>query len=278
MKKKLSLFITLLVSMFIFSTSASAVVIQNDGRTITLDKDTMYDLGVHGGVSKCVSSNESLFTAEVYGTSNCKITSKTGVTGNATLKVTWHYASDKETTNISVSVVNASEDGELDNPEIVFDLEQICETKENPELVASFRLVGIFLNIIKIIVPIIIIVMGMFDMSKAVLEGKDDSVKKQLVSLFKRFIACILIFFAPRILLGIFHFVDGWDAVKSKYAVCVDCVMGDSSCPEVGFGGQSVPSVKSDDDLVEETKKRARDSKDNKKKKDNSDGPMEVLE
>ena len=113
---------------------------------------------------------------------------------------------------------------------------QICDANESPKIVASFRLVGIFVTIIKIIVPIIIIVMGMFDMSKAVLEGKDDSIKKQAISLLRRAIACVLIFFVPTIMRNLFHFIDGWDDVENEYSTCIDCILGDSSCPEVGFG------------------------------------------
>ncbi len=112
---------------------------------------------------------------------------------------------------------------------------QICDENENPKVVASFRLVGIFVTIIKIIAPIIIIVMGMFDMSKAVLEGKDDSIKKQAISLLRRAIACVLIFFVPTIIRSLFHFIDGWDDVENEYSTCIDCILGDSSCPDVGF-------------------------------------------
>lgn len=140
-------------------------------------------------------------------------------------------------TNSASSVNSASVITILDeNYEYTQSLEKLCDEDVNPKVIASFRLVGIFVTIIKIVVPIILIVLGMFDMSKAVLEGKEDSLKKQLISLLKRAIACLLIFFAPSVILGLFHFVDGWDDAKSDYETCLNCLLGDDSCPNVGFG------------------------------------------
>ena len=132
--------------------------------------------------------------------------------------------------------------------ENVSDALQICDENENPKIVAAFRLVGIFVTIIKIVAPIIIIIMGMFEMSKAVLEGKEDSIKKQALSFLRRAIACILIFFVPTIILGVFDFIDGWDNVKGSFNTCMKCLLGDSSCPEVGFGaGQTATTNNSNE-------------------------------
>ena len=140
-------------------------------------------------------------------------------------------------TNSASSVNSASVITILDeNYEYTQSLEKLCDEDVNPKVIASFRLVGIFVTIIKIVVPIILIVLGMFDMSKAVLEGKEDSLKKQLISLLKRAIAWLLIFVAPSVILGLFHFVDGWDDAKSDYETCLNCLLGDDSCPNVGFG------------------------------------------
>ena len=140
-------------------------------------------------------------------------------------------------TNSASSVNSASVITILDeNYEYTQSLEKLCDEDVNPKVIASFRLVGIFVSIIKVVVPIVLIVLGMFDMSKAVLEGKEDSLKKQLISLLKRAIACLLIFFAPSVILGLFHFIDGWDDAKSDYETCLNCLLGDDSCPKVGFG------------------------------------------
>ena len=98
-------------------------------------------------------------------------------------------------------------------------------------------------------------------MSKAVIEGKEDSIKKQGISFLRRAIACVLIFLAPSIILAIFRGIDGWDGVESEYDTCMKCILGSSECPEVGFGAGDNGSsgVMSDEELVEETKRRARE-------------------
>ena len=110
---------------------------------------------------------------------------------------------------------------------------QLCNPDENPEVVVGFRIAGIFITIIKIIVPIVLVVMGMIDLSKAVAEGKDDSLKKSLISFLNRVIAGILIFFVPSIMLALYKFIDGWDNVRGKYETCLQCLLGDSECPDV---------------------------------------------
>ena len=116
---------------------------------------------------------------------------------------------------------------------------QICDSSKNPQLVASFKLVGIFVTIVKIIVPVILIILGSIDMSKAVISKDNDAIQKSLMVFFKRAAAGVLVFLAPNIILGIFHLVDGMDNFDSAYQTCVDCILGSSSCPDVSFGNVS---------------------------------------
>lgn len=50
------------------------------------------------------------------------------------------------------------------------------------------------INLIKIIVPIALILMGSIDLAKAVFAGKDDDIKKATGTLVKRLIAAVMIF------------------------------------------------------------------------------------
>lgn len=125
---------------------------------------------------------------------------------------------------------------EYDNGDVGF--LQICNPTENKEFVAAFRMIGIIVNIIKILVPIIMIILGMIDMSKAVTDGNADAIKKSSISILKRAFAGILIFFAPTLINEIFHMVDGWDNVEDKFSVCMDCLTGSSDCPNVKFGDE----------------------------------------
>ena len=108
----------------------------------------------------------------------------------------------------------------------------ICDSEKNPGVMAAFKIGSFAILIIKIIVPIILIVLGMIDMGKAVVEANDDSIKKNAIVFARRLGIGVLIFFVPTLLLNIFDFVDGWDSVKNNYADCIDCLFDMSKCPD----------------------------------------------
>ena len=245
MKKKLGLLIIFFVSIFAFTTNVFAIELANDGSGEKyLNKSELEAYGMPGNssVSNCRSLNTSLFSAENYG-NGCKIRAVKNAKGAAKLQVSFFSGTYKNAIKIDVTVKDAestTDDTSLVN---VADALDICDAGESPQTVAAFRLVGIFINIIKVVAPLIIVVMGMIDVSKAVFEGKDDSLKKQLINFLKRFIACILIFFAPNIILATFKSIDGFDKVESKFSTCVECVLGGSDCPNVGFNTDASSDV-----------------------------------
>lgn len=67
-------------------------------------------------------------------------------------------------------------------------------TCSDPNLEAILDIVNSVINLIKIIVPIALILMGSIDLAKAVFAGKDDDIKKATGTLFKRFIAGLIVF------------------------------------------------------------------------------------
>ena len=192
-----------------------------------------------GGVTGCevVSGNVTIDKSSV----GCKVMANSEEDMTAVLKVTHSAAGAVWTTNVTINLKGNKqvEKGSKQDTSSSFNSEEdvfeICDVNENPKIIAAFKLVGIFISIIKVIVPIIIVVMGMYELSKAVFDGKDDNIKKQLISFMKRSIACLLIFFAPTIILELFHFIDGWDDLESKYSTCVSCILGSTGCPDVSF-------------------------------------------
>lgn len=108
-------------------------------------------------------------------------------------------------------------------------------------IINALSMVGIALNIIKIVVPLILIVMGMIDMTKAVIASDQDALKKNLNVFVRRCIAAILVFITPSLLNGIFTLIDGFDEVRSEYSVCVSCVLDYSGgeCPGLTKVGAS---------------------------------------
>jgi len=91
-----------------------------------------------------------------------------------------------------------------------------------------FSILGFGVTAIKIAIPIILIIWGMLDMGKAVTSGKDDEIKKQLVTFLKRAVAAILVFFIPSIVGLIMQIINDnlADSGSCGYSICVQKITG----------------------------------------------------
>lgn len=65
------------------------------------------------------------------------------------------------------------------------------------DLKAVVAIVSFILKIIQWVVPIILIILGTFDLVKAVTAGKEDEIKKGQQVLIKRVIAAVIVFLVP---------------------------------------------------------------------------------
>ena len=101
----------------------------------------------------------------------------------------------------------------------------------------ALRIVGYAIFAVKIIVPIVLIIYGTIDVSKAVISGA-DSLQKNLVQFAKRCIAAILVFMAPGIINGIFNLIiDGYeDSKNSEYQMCFTCLFNPNDCEVKRYG------------------------------------------
>lgn len=101
----------------------------------------------------------------------------------------------------------------------------------------ALRIVGYAIFATKIIVPIVLIIYGTIDVSKAVISGA-DSLQKNLVQFAKRSIAAILVFMAPGIINGIFNLIiDGYeDSTGSEYKMCFTCLFNPNDCKVTIYG------------------------------------------
>lgn len=88
-----------------------------------------------------------------------------------------------------------------------------------------WQLVGMFLLIFKIVIPIILIILGMIDLGKAVISSDDKAVSKAAKSLLMRIIAAVVIFFIPTVISFVFSLVGSFNAdVKSDFVNCKECI------------------------------------------------------
>ena len=81
--------------------------------------------------------------------------------------------------------------------------------------------------VVQILVPIIIILLGSFDLLKAVISQKDDDIKKNQQVFFKRLISAALIFFVFAIVKFVVSVVSSDNS--GKIMDCVDCIIRNSN-------------------------------------------------
>ena len=93
------------------------------------------------------------------------------------------------------------------------------------QLEPVLKIVGLVVFGIKVAVPIILIVIGMFDLAKAVTEKKEDDIKAAQQKLIKKAIAAVLVFL-------VITFV-GWLMTligSTEYKDCMKCINNPFDC------------------------------------------------
>lgn len=81
--------------------------------------------------------------------------------------------------------------------------------------------VSIIINVIKIVVPILLVVFGMIDLMKGITSQKEDEIKKGQQLFIKRLISGAVVFFVFVIVQLIISFVAGGE--NENIMTCVDC-------------------------------------------------------
>lgn len=98
------------------------------------------------------------------------------------------------------------------------------------------QIVGEFLLIFKIVIPIILIVICIFDVGRAIVSSKDKDNKGRLKNIIFRVLACFLLFFLPAIMMIIFGLNSEYNEERENsgldYNVCYDCLFNpyDDTC------------------------------------------------
>ena len=88
-----------------------------------------------------------------------------------------------------------------------------------------WQMVGKFLFILKILIPILIIVLGMIDFGKSAISSDDKAISKAGKTLLRRIVTGIIIFFIPLLIKVLFNMVAGFNEdIKNDYENCVVCL------------------------------------------------------
>ena len=89
---------------------------------------------------------------------------------------------------------------------------------------AIWQFIGYGIIVIKIVLPIIIIIIGVIELSKCVVSGKDDEIKSVLKKLLIKIAMAIAIFFIPTVVKIGFSIIGDTDT-KTYSSACFDCLL-----------------------------------------------------
>lgn len=91
--------------------------------------------------------------------------------------------------------------------------------------------VGYVILILRIAIPIIIFLLGIFDLGKAVVASKEDETKTAVKRLVWRLIAGIAIFFLPSLIIWLFSTINKFDTDANSlgFDTCKSCLLQPSS-------------------------------------------------
>lgn len=98
-----------------------------------------------------------------------------------------------------------------------------------------WQLIGYVVLVLKIVIPIIIIILGIIDMSKAVISSDDRAIRTNGIALLKRVAAGLLILVTPTLVKTIFEFLQNYTKLDGDYLVCVDCVTSPNNACDVSY-------------------------------------------
>lgn len=93
-----------------------------------------------------------------------------------------------------------------------------------------WQLLGNVVLILKIVVPLIIIIIGVIEFGKASFVNDDKAIKKSVVTLIKKVITGIIIFFIPGLVSLAFRLIGSFEALNGEYTKCVNCITSPGSC------------------------------------------------
>ena len=99
------------------------------------------------------------------------------------------------------------------------------------------NLISMLINIVKVIVPVVLIVMGLLDFTKAVMAQKEDEIKKAQMTFIKRLIAGALVFFVFVIVKLLVSVVADNSTSANKIIDCADCFLNGIDNCKVSKGG-----------------------------------------
>ncbi len=92
----------------------------------------------------------------------------------------------------------------------------------------TFKMIGLFINLARIIVPLLIIITESISLTKVIISGKDDDLKENWKVLVRKLIAGLVIFVLPTIIDYTIDSLVGYD--DSGFTQCSNCLLDTGHC------------------------------------------------
>lgn len=109
----------------------------------------------------------------------------------------------------------------------IIDYNNVCA---NSSISSVMMIIGYMLEIVKWLVPLIIIILGMIDFGKAVISSNEDAIKGSTSIFIRRIIAGISIFFIITIVDVFSDILLETDIKTGKFASCTECMLDPMEC------------------------------------------------
>lgn len=101
-----------------------------------------------------------------------------------------------------------------------------CGNQTFPDEIPA--LISTIVTMFKIFIPVILVILGMIDMSKAVVANEEKEMKEAQKRLIKRIIYAVLIFFIFALVQFIFGAIDKGN--KQGSVSCLNCFINNKNC------------------------------------------------
>ena len=112
-----------------------------------------------------------------------------------------------------------------------FDIYVAADPCGDDNIKKALNFLGYLLMIAKVAVPLIIVIVGTFDIFKSVVDKDEKSLSKQVKLLLMRVVAGVFIFFLPTLVYALFGISSDLDIVNdSTYEGCVTCLLKPTDC------------------------------------------------
>ena len=93
-----------------------------------------------------------------------------------------------------------------------------------PEVIKAARVLGVFVFVSRMAIPLIIIIWATFDLIKVVNSGKTDDLKKQATKTGYRILIGVFVFIFPTLVKVAFNSLVAFQVVNKEYEKCEKCI------------------------------------------------------